>query len=177
MPNADLAGPQPPVLLALDVDGVLTDGGIFIDHAGNEIKRYHAADGIALRTWTRLGLQAAVITGRRGSAIGHRLADLGVPNVIQGSADKGKDLDELIRITGVPVGRIAYMGDEWPDLPVLRRVGYPMAPANAAAACKAAAKFTSTRPGGSGAVREGVEWLLGILGRLDEAVRLYDRQG
>jgi 3-deoxy-D-manno-octulosonate 8-phosphate phosphatase (KDO 8-P phosphatase) len=69
------------------------------------------------------------------------------------------------------------MGDDWPDLPVLRRVGYPMAPANAAAACKAAAKFTSTRPGGSGAVREGVEWLLGILGRLDEAVRLYDRQG
>jgi 3-deoxy-D-manno-octulosonate 8-phosphate phosphatase (KDO 8-P phosphatase) len=162
-------------LLALDVDGVLTDASIFIGPDGRETKRFNATDGVALRTWTRLGLSCAVITGRRGPAISHRLADLGVPHVFQGSKDKGRDLDTLCASTGLTPAHIAYMGDDWPDLPILRRVGVPMAPANADARVKAVAQIVTQRTGGHGAVREAVEVLLGSMGRLDEALALWDR--
>jgi 3-deoxy-D-manno-octulosonate 8-phosphate phosphatase (KDO 8-P phosphatase) len=162
-------------LLALDIDGVLTDASIFIGPDGRETKRFNARDGIALRAWTRLGLPAAVITGRAGPAIAHRLADLGVTHVMQGSKDKLRDLAELERVSGVPASAMAYMGDDWPDLPVLRRVGLPMAPANADARVKAAAHLVTQAQGGHGAVREAVEALLGAMGRLEEAVALYDR--
>ncbi len=161
-------------LLVLDVDGVLTDGGIFIDADGRETKRFHASDGVALRTWSRLGLPAAVITGRSGPAISHRLADLGVAYMIQGSKDKHAALTSIEQQSGVPRASMAYVGDDWPDIPALRLVGYPIAVANAAPQVKAVAKFVTTRPGGSGAVREAIEHLLLGMGLLDRALALYD---
>ncbi len=161
-------------MLALDVDGVLTDASIVIGPDGRESKRFNAADGVGLRTWTRLGLVCAVITGRRGPAISHRLADLGVQHVVQGSKDKGRDLEALCAATGIAPADVAYMGDDWPDLPILRRVGVPMAPANADARVKAVCRLVTARAGGHGAVREAVEVLLAAMGRLEEGVKLWD---
>lgn len=162
-------------LLALDIDGVLTDASIFIGPDGRETKRFNASDGVALRTWTRLGLACAVITGRRGPAISHRLADLGVQHVFQGSTDKGRDLAALCASTGTAPSEIAYMGDDWPDLPILRRVGVAIAPSNADPRVKAVAHLVTQRSGGHGAAREAVEALLLAMGRLDEGVALWDR--
>jgi 3-deoxy-D-manno-octulosonate 8-phosphate phosphatase (KDO 8-P phosphatase) len=162
-------------LLALDVDGVLTDGSILLDADGREIKRYYAADGVALRTWTRLGLQAAVITGRTSTSLLHRLAELGVPHVIQGSKDKAESLRKLTAATGVQPANMAFLGDDWPDLPVLRRVGYPIAVADAAEQVKALARFITPRRGGRGAVRDAVEHLLSHLGLMERALSLYDQ--
>lgn len=169
--------PTPAIeLLALDVDGVLTDGSIYLDADGREIKRFSAADGVALRAWQRLGLRSAIITGRTSDAVLHRAADLGITTVIQGAKDKSASLDDLLRRTGVPADRIAYIGDDWPDLPVLRRVGYPIAVANAAPHVKALARHITSRRGGDGAVREAIEHLLESLRLLDKAVALHDRQ-
>ncbi|MCU0689200.1 MAG: HAD hydrolase family protein [Phycisphaerales bacterium] len=160
-------------MLVLDVDGVLTDGGIHVGPDGQETKRFHVHDGLGMRAWTGLGLKLAVITGRRGPAIGHRLADLGVPLVFQGSTDKGTDLARLAAQSGVAPGAMAYVGDDWPDLPAMTRVGYAIAPANADARVKAVAKYVTLRRGGDGAVREAIEHLLGQMGRLEEAVAMY----
>lgn len=162
-------------LLALDVDGVLTDGSIMLDADGRELKRYYAADGVALRTWGRLGLPAAVITGRTSNSLLHRLAELGVGHVIQGSKNKAESLARLVESSGVQPPQMAFLGDDWPDLPVLRRVGYPMAVADAAAEVKAVARFVTARPGGRGAVRDAVEHLLGQMGLLPKALALYDQ--
>lgn len=168
-------------ILVLDVDGVLTDGSIMLDDHGRELKRFCAPDGVGIRAWQRLGLRLGVITGRGGTAVRHRLADLGVSDVVQSSRDKAQALDEMLERCGLAPSGAAYLGDDWPDLPALRRVGYPMAVANAADAVKAAARFVTTRAGGSGAVREAIEHLLANMRDasgatlLSRALALYDR--
>jgi len=168
--------PVPPdiQLLALDVDGVLTSGAITLDAEGRELKTFAAPDGIGLRTWSKLGFRLAIVTGRTGQAVLHRAADLGIPDVIQGSKDKAAALAELVARTGVPAHQIAFLGDDWPDLAILRRVGYPMAVANAAQEVKDAARFVTTRRGGDGAVREAIEHLLASKGLMAKALALYD---
>lgn len=168
-------------LLALDCDGVLTDGSILILPDGTEAKRFHASDGVALRLWGALGLPAAVITGRSGSALRHRLADLGVSRLIEGSKDKLTDLARLEAESGVPAASMAYIGDDWPDLPVLRRVGLAMAVADAAPLVRDTVRAAGdrgvllSRPGGHGAVREAVELLLRRAGLWERAVGMHDR--
>lgn len=161
-------------LLALDVDGVLTDGSINLDHAGRETKRYHAADGVALRTWTRLGLTLAVVTGRTSHSLLHRLAELGVGHVIQGSRDKRAAIAQLRERTGIAPEAMAFLGDDWPDLPALRAVGYPMAVANAAPEVKRLARYVTPRCGGQGAVRDAAEHLWRAQDLFARAVALYD---
>lgn len=162
-------------LLALDVDGVLTDGSIYVDHEGREQKRYNVRDGFALRVWEKMGFQAAVITGRTSESVLHRMADLRVSHVIQGSRDKGASLEELCKLAKVTPAQVAFLGDDWPDLPVLRRVGYAMAVGDAEAAVKKLAAYVTTRAGGHGAVREAVEHLLSQKNLLERALALYDR--
>ncbi len=166
--------PSTITLLALDVDGVLTDGSVFLTDAGSEIKRFNIRDGTGLRVWQRLGFRAAVVTGRAGRALQHRCAELGIADVIQGSHDKASALDALIARTGIDAAHIAFLADDWPDLPILRRVGYPMAVADADPRVKALAAFITTRPGGRGAVREAIEHLLTARGMLDRAAALFD---
>lgn len=161
-------------LLALDVDGVLTDGSILIDDLGHETKRFNVRDGFAMKLWQRMGFGLAVITGRSGDVVKHRMAELGVGHVYQGASDKAAVLERLSAESGVGPERIAYMGDDWPDLPVLRRVGYPMAVADASPEVLRVAAFVSTRPGGRGAVREAVEHLLAGKGLMEQALGLYD---
>ena len=159
-----------------DVDGVLTDGGIAIDDAGHETKRFHVRDGAALRMWARLGYETAVITGRNGMALRHRLRELGVRHVVSGSKEKGAAFEALLGEVGIAAGAVAMIGDDLPDLPILRRCGLPIAVRDAAQEVLDIAKFVTARPGGSGAVREAVEHILKGQGRWTEAVRTFDRE-
>jgi 3-deoxy-D-manno-octulosonate 8-phosphate phosphatase (KDO 8-P phosphatase) len=161
-------------LLALDVDGVLTDGSIYIDDLGHETKRFNVRDGFGLQLWQQLGFQVAVITGRSGRALQHRLLELGIANCIQGSANKSTSLDELCTKLGQTPESVAYLGDDWPDLCILRRVGYAMAVADADPLVRQAAAYTTSVPGGHGAVREAVEHLIEAKGLMGRARALYD---
>jgi 3-deoxy-D-manno-octulosonate 8-phosphate phosphatase (KDO 8-P phosphatase) len=161
-------------LLCLDVDGVLTDGGISIDDAGHEQKRFHVRDGAALRMWSRLGLEIAVITGRNGMALRHRLRELGVRHVISGSKEKGGAFEGLLGELGMAADDAAMIGDDLPDLPILRRCGLPIAVRDASQEVLDVARFVTPRPGGSGAVRDAVEHILKSQGRWTDAVRVFD---
>lgn len=147
-------------LLCLDVDGVLTDGGIHIDDRGIETKRFHVRDGTGLRIWTGLGYHAAIITGRRGMAVRHRANELGIRHVIQGSSDKPGAFGDLLTRLDLRASEAAMLGDDLPDLSVLKLCGYPMAVADAVPEVRRAAAFVTTAHGGRGAVREAVEHLL-----------------
>lgn len=160
-------------LLALDVDGVLTDGSILLDDHAVETKRFNVRDGFGLRLWTRLGFRAAIITGRSGDALQHRARELGLTDIIQGSTNKAESLELMVRSTGIPADQVAFLGDDWPDLPILRRVGYPMAVADADEDVKKVAAYVTERPGGRGAVRDAVMHLIGSKGLMEKARSFY----
>jgi YrbI family 3-deoxy-D-manno-octulosonate 8-phosphate phosphatase len=156
-------------LLCIDVDGVMTDGVIAIDDHGIETKRFHVRDGTGLRMWMKLGYHVAIITGRTGMAVHHRASELGIAHVIQGSTDKGAAVASLLAALGLKREQAAMLGDDLPDIPAMRAVGYPMSVADAIDPVHRLAKFTTNMPGGHGAVREAIEHLLRAKGRLDEA--------
>lgn len=166
--------PAPVTVLALDVDGVLTDGSVLLDHEGREIKLFHIRDGVGIRVWQRLGGTVAIITGRESAALRARMDELGVEHVFEGVEDKSQALDQLCDRLGVELDRIGCVCDDWPDLPLLRRVGYPMAVFDAAPAVRKAAVFVTRTVGGRGAVREAIEHLLKCQGRYEQALALYD---
>jgi 3-deoxy-D-manno-octulosonate 8-phosphate phosphatase (KDO 8-P phosphatase) len=164
-------------LLILDVDGVLTDGSIFIDDHGVETKRFHVRDGTGIRLWLKLGYHVAVITGRTGTALRHRCHELGILHLIQGSANKLADFGNLLSELGLAASQAAMVGDDLPDLPVMMMVGYPIAVADASNDIRSAAMFVTSRPGGHGAVREAIEHLLVEKDRWDEAKALFEPKG
>jgi 3-deoxy-D-manno-octulosonate 8-phosphate phosphatase (KDO 8-P phosphatase) len=147
-------------LLVLDVDGVLTDGGLFVSASGEEAKRFHVHDGLALVAARKAGLQIAILSARASAAVTRRMTELGVGEVHQGVTDKAGALDALRERLGLAVGEVAMMGDDLPDLPAMACAGLALAPANAAAEVKRAAHWVARRRGGDGAVREAVEMLL-----------------
>jgi len=142
------------------VDGVLTDGGLFVSAGGEEIKRFHVHDGLALVAARRAGLQIAILSSRASAAVTRRMTELGVGEIHQGVTDKAGALDALRERLGLAVGEVAMMGDDLPDLPAMARAGLALAPANAAAEVRRAAHWVARRRGGDGAVREAVEMLL-----------------
>jgi 3-deoxy-D-manno-octulosonate 8-phosphate phosphatase (KDO 8-P phosphatase) len=147
-------------LLVLDVDGVLTDGGLLFDPAGTEWKRFHVHDGLAIAAAQRAGMTVAVMSGRSSPAVARRMAELGVTELHQGVGDKAHLVQSIMERLRVSAAEVAAMGDDLPDLPVLRMVGFPLAPADAVAEVRRAARWVSRRTGGAGAVREAVEMLL-----------------
>jgi len=157
-------------LLVLDVDGVLTDGGIQIDHRGVETKTFHVRDGLGLRIWMNLDFEVALITGRSSMIVQHRADELGVSHVFQGVTEKVRVFGELLNNLGLKASQAVVMGDDLPDLPMMRLAGYPMAVADAAEEVRQAAEFVTIRPGGRGAVREAIEHLLKEMGRWDDAL-------
>ena len=160
-------------LLCLDVDGVMTDGSIRLDDNAVETKRFHVRDGTGIRIWSRLGYHVALITGRSGQAVRHRAAELGIEHVIQASTDKAASLDTILNKLSLEPAQAAILGDDLPDLPMLRKAGYPMAVADAVAEVLQVAAFVTTHAGGDGAVREAIEHLLSAKGRWNEAVDLF----
>jgi 3-deoxy-D-manno-octulosonate 8-phosphate phosphatase (KDO 8-P phosphatase) len=158
-------------LLVLDVDGVLTDGRITYTGEGVEIKAFHVRDGSALKYWEKAGHQVAIISGRSSKAVDVRAAELGIKMVFQGIGDKRVALDRVLTATGMPAGAACAVGDDIPDLPVLRACGMAVAPADACPEVRAAAHYVTRALGGRGAVREVLELLLRAQGQWDHWVR------
>jgi len=170
MPEAPVENIQ---LLCLDVDGVMTDGAIVIDDHGVESKRFHVRDGTGIKIWTALGFDLAIITGRRGMAVQHRAAELGIQHVRQGASDKLAPFHELLNTLDLKPSQAAMLGDDLPDLPIMNLAGYPMAVGDAVAEVRDAARFVTLRPGGHAAVREAIEHLLRAKRRWDDAKALF----
>ncbi len=159
--------------LCLDVDGVLTDGGIVLDDHGVETKRFNVRDGAGLTIWRRLGYHVAIITGREGMVVQHRARELQIEHVVQGSPDKAAALLELTQRMSVTPAQTAVLADDLPDLPMMREAGYPMAVADAVPEVREAAAYVTTACGGRGAVREVVEYIVKGQGRWEEALALF----
>lgn len=164
-------------LVGLDVDGVLTDGGIYLgDVAGAalEFKRFDIQDGIGIRLLQEAGIRVAFVTGRVSESVRRRAAELQIEDVVQDpEARKLPALQMLLDRYGIEARDSAFVGDDLPDLGVLRLVGLPVAVANAVPEVRAAALLQLDRPGGRGAVREFAERLLRARGDWDELVERY----
>ena len=155
-------------LVAFDIDGTLTDGGLYFSAEGELCKRFDVRDGFGLTLLREAGLLIAIVTGRSSALVQRRGEDLGFDAIIQGSRDKHAAMLDLCTRFGLTPAECAFVGDDWPDLPALRHVGLAAAVAGASAEVLALAHWVSTAPAGRGAVREFCEWLLDRQGRLDE---------
>ncbi|HOI54297.1 MAG TPA: HAD hydrolase family protein [Phycisphaerae bacterium] len=162
-------------LLVCDVDGVLTDGRIIYDSAGAETKQFHVRDGSGLKYWLRAGHVAALLSGRSCAATERRAAELGISLVEQGVKEKWPVMERILQAAGCTADEAAYVGDDLPDLPVMLRVGCPVAVADAVDEVRAAARRVTALGGGQGAVREAIEWILKAQGRWDAIMARYAR--
>jgi len=141
-------------MLVLDVDGVLTDGKLYFDHAGNEMKAFNTRDGMGIKALQRVGIEVAVITGRTSEAVTKRMTQLGIQHIYQGREDKLDAFLDLLEITGLDASQICFAGDDWIDIPVLLRAGLAVSVADAEDHVKQQAHWITRRNGGDGAVRE-----------------------
>lgn len=160
-------------LVILDVDGVLTNGGLQFDNHGQEYKTFNSLDGHGIRMLLECNIQVAVITGRQSNLVEHRMTDLGVRLVYQGYRDKLPAFEELLSETGLLTEHIAYVGDDIPDLAIMSRVGFSIAVDNAHSFVKQHADWITQARGGSGAVREVTDYILKTKGLLDEKQASY----
>jgi len=151
-------------LVAFDVDGVFTDGRFYLSDDGVESKAFHTQDGFGIRQLIESKIVVAVISGRKSGAVERRMAELGVPHVVQGCKDKVAALDGIIESLGITTRECAYVGDDIPDLPLLNHVGVSIAVANAVGALHEQCDITTSATGGAGAVREVCELLLASQG-------------
>lgn len=147
-------------LLVLDVDGVLTDGRLHITADGEETKVFHVRDGSGIVALQRAGIQVAIISGRASAAVTRRAAELGIQHVRQGIGDKGAALGQLLQELQLAPERLACVGDDTPDLPMLERASLAIVVADAHASVRPAAHWITTAAGGHGAVREVCDLLL-----------------
>jgi 3-deoxy-D-manno-octulosonate 8-phosphate phosphatase (KDO 8-P phosphatase) len=118
-------------LLALDVDGVLTDGRLYFSEDGQELKTFDTQDGHGIKMLQNAGIQCAIITGRNTQLVARRAANLGIKHLLQGREDKGVALAALSKELNIPLDEMAYMGDDWPDIPAIKMAGLGVAVANA----------------------------------------------
>ena len=160
-------------LLVLDVDGVLTDGRIIMDHEGRESKAFDVRDGHGIKLLRGAGIEVAVLTGRSSPVVQHRADDLGIPWLRQGVDDKVKAYEEIARKTGIAEDETCFIGDDLVDIPLLKRVGFPIVVADGAPEAKERALYVTQSPGGRGAVREVCDLLLQARGQWDEILRRY----
>ena len=154
-----------------DVDGVLTDGRIYLSGRGEEFKAFSTLDGHGLKLLAHCGITPVVITGRDSPAVRRRVADLGIAHAVYGAADKLTAATALMATLGFGWESLAAMGDDWPDLPLLTRAAFACAPANAHIEVKAVAHHVTQASGGHGAARECCDLLLMAAGRYAGALR------
>jgi len=158
-------------LVLLDVDGVLTTGQVIYDDAGRETKVFNVRDGLGIRLLMEAGVTVGVVTGRRSMALVHRCNNLGIQLLEDGVTDKAAALERILAETGVSAERTAFVGDDLPDLPIMRRVGVPIAVGDAHDQVKQAAVWTTRAKGGCGAVREISERILKAAGLWEPLVQ------
>ncbi len=158
-------------LLLLDVDGVLTDGGIILIGRDTEAKRFDVQDGMGINLAGRAGLVVGIVTSRVSDVVRRRAKELGIEEVSQGVSNKSEALDILLRRHNVDAPQAAYIGDDIQDIPIMRRVGIPIAVQNAVQAVKECSVYVTGACGGHGAVREAVEWLLELRGDREKVYR------
>lgn len=164
-------------VVGFDVDGVLTDGGVYLglvaDHAA-EFKRFHVPDGLGLKLLQWAGLSVVIVSGRVSEATTLRARELGIPDVIQDDgAQKLPALERWLATRHFSVDQCAFLGDDLPDVPILKRVALPIAVRNACAEVKALAKVVTEAEGGRGAAREAAELILKARGAWDQRVAAY----
>ena len=159
--------------LALDVDGVLTKGEIVYTSSGEEIKAFHAKDGLGLALAHRMGLQTCIFTGRTYHMVERRAKELKISNIQMGSHNKSAGLQELLHTLKLEAHEVAYMGDDLNDLGIMSKVGLAMTPLDGAPEIKEVAHYICQAKGGEGAVREAVEYILKQEGLWEDAVRSY----
>lgn len=160
-------------MLVLDVDGVLTDGTLVIHSDGGESKLFNTHDGHGIRMWQRAGLKVALLSGRASESTRRRAEQLNIEYVFEDCFDKLPVLEEFLANLGLLPEAVAYVGDDLMDLPVIRFVGFGAAVANAVDDLKKYADYVTERPGGSGAVREVIEYILKKNGKWRELIKRY----
>jgi YrbI family 3-deoxy-D-manno-octulosonate 8-phosphate phosphatase len=160
-------------LILSDVDGVLTDGGIWYDNQGVELKEFHIRDGLGIKLWQRAGFKFGILTARSSHIVKLRATELGVDIVRQGFEDKLPVAFDILRELGVAPEQACFIGDDLTDVPVIRAFGLGAAVADAADEVRAAAQITTRLAGGRGAVRELVETILKAKGRWEDVIQRY----
>ncbi|MCE5341666.1 MAG: HAD hydrolase family protein [Planctomycetaceae bacterium] len=160
-------------LLAMDVDGVLTDGTITICSDGSESKSFHLLDGHGIKMWQRAGLKTAMISGRQSAVTQKRAEELKIEYVYQPCQQKLLCFEKLLADTGLEAKNIAYIGDDLLDIPIVKRAGFGVAVANGVDELKSYAHYITSRTGGSGAVREVIEYILKNTGQWDALMERY----
>ena len=158
-----------------DVDGVLTDGGLLFSESGETLKRFNTLDGHGLKLLQKAGITPAVITGRDSKPLRKRLEALGITHAHFGTEDKRPAAEQTLQALGLEWSQAAAMGDDWPDLPMMRRAAFACAPVNAHVEVLAAAHHVTSKQGGYGAVRELCDLLLVASGRYVDLLDEYTR--
>lgn len=158
-------------LLALDVDGILTDGGLYYDAEGLAVKRFDVADGVGVKLLQAAGIRVALITGMDSASVVRRAATLEITDCCHGSLDKVASMTELMQKYGLDWPQLAFAGDDWMDLPLLRRVGLALSVAGAQPEVRAMVHYVSPLQGGRGAMRQLARQILAAQGRLEELLK------
>ena len=156
-----------------DVDGVLTEGHIFIDNHGNELKAFNIQDGFGLKLLMSAGIEVAVITGSQNAVIDHRMQQLGIRHYFKGQINKQSAYDELKLRLNLTDEQFAYIGDDLPDLAIMKQVGFSVAVANAVRQVKEYATWSTEFHGGRGAVREACDFILNAQNKHDIALERF----
>ena len=160
-------------LVILDVDGVMTDGSLFMGDDGQEYKAFNSLDGHGLRMLQDSGMTVAIITGRKSDVVNHRMNDLGITTIYQGYRDKTPAYEALLKEKNISHEKVAYVGDDVVDLPVMSRVGFAIAVQNAHPFVKKHSDWVTEASGGRGAVREICELFLSSKDLLDDKLESY----
>lgn len=160
-------------LIAFDVDGILTDGGLYLTDSGEEFKRFNSLDGHGLKMLKASGVELAIITGRKSRCVELRAKNLGITRLYQGVEDKWGTMQVLLKELDLASDSAAYMGDDVVDLPVMRRVGLSITVPNSPQLVRDHAHYLTRREGGHGAVRETCELIMSAQGTLDAQLAPY----
>ena len=172
-PSSALKAAQKIKLVLLDVDGVLTDGRLYYGNDGEELKAFDIQDGLGIKLLQNAGIKVGIITGRSSVLVERRAKELGIDHLIQGREDKLTALNELLEKITFDLEEIAFVGDDLPDLAIIRRVGLGITPANGNHLIASQALWQTKKSGGNGAVRDVAELILSAQSKLESVLASY----